>query len=246
MRTTDQLKPMNVARWARICLLAGMAVSALPGFMATLFAVEQLPVQIHGTVSYQADPARPWRYSRYYVGRGPQAPLSECLVALRGRNLKGLQPRPAPAMVHVDQQDYRFVPETVAIRLGDAVRFTNSDAALHNVRTEDGAEGLNVSLLQDGEYLHTFRQAGNERRPYRIGCAFHSQMQTWIYVFDHPFFVVTKEDGQFSFSGIPAGDYTLEIRHPAGQLEYTQPVTVSSDASQTVEIRLSPDHLVKK
>jgi len=167
-------------------------------------------------------------------------------VALRGRGLKGLKPRQNPESVPVDQQDYRFVPETVAIRLGDAVRFTNSDAALHNVRTEDGAEGLNVSLLQDGEFLHTFRQAGNDRRPYRMGCAFHSQMQCWIFVFDHPFYTVTTEAGGFAFSDVPPGDYTLEVLHPAGQLHYSQPVSIAAGQTQTIDVRLSPEHLTKK
>lgn len=235
----------DFVRWPAIVTLLWLELS-LFGWNGDLYGQDVAVPQLQGVISYQADPDRPWRYSRYYVSRTPQATLSECLVSLRGRGLKGLQPRATPETVHVDQQDYRFVPETVAIRLGDTVRFTNSDAALHNVRTEDGADGLNVSLLQDGEFLHNFRQAGNERRPYRIGCAFHSQMQSWIFVFDHPFFAVTDQTGRFTFSDVPPGDYTLEVRHPAGQLQSSQPVTITAGQTQTVDVRLSPDHLTRK
>ena len=44
-----------------------------------------------------------------------------------------------PATTVIDQKDFRFIPETVAIRAGDSVKFTNSDPQLHNVRTSDGS-----------------------------------------------------------------------------------------------------------
>ena len=198
---------------------------------------------IAGVVRYEADAKRPWRYSRYYVSRTPEKTLSDALVCLRNRSLRGLQPRTKPESQQVDQQDYRFIPEVSAIRAGDEIRFTNSDAALHNVRSLSGDEMLNVSLLQDGEYRQIFRRAGNSQSPVRIGCAFHSQMQAWIYVFDHPFFAVTQADGKFAFDGVPPGDYDLEVIHPSGNLVLTQPVSVREGQTLTLDLRLSPDHL---
>ncbi len=200
---------------------------------------------ISGSVHYDADPQRLWRYGRYYVSKSPEHTLSEVLVCLRGRGLKGLRPPGPPAIASVDQRDYRFIPETVAIREGDQVRFTNSDPALHNVRSVTADEALNVSLPQDGEFRYTFRRAGNSRKPIRIGCAFHSQMQAWIYVFDHPFFAVTGADGKFAFDGVPAGEYDLEVIHSAGGLSLTRTVTVDAENPLVLELRLSPDHLSK-
>lgn len=205
-------------------------------------SVEAAEASVSGTIRYTADANRPWRYARFYVSRDGKATLSDALVCLRGRSLRGLQPREKPMIHHVDQQDYRFIPEVSAIRVGDQIRFTNSDAALHNVRALSGDETFNVSLLQDGESIQTFRRAGNAKSPIRIGCAFHSQMQAWVYVFDHPFFAVTAADGKFEFDGVPPGDYDLEVIHPSGDLVFTQPVKVSSTAPVVLDVALSPVH----
>lgn len=198
---------------------------------------------ITGVVRYQADAARPWRYARYYVSKNSERSLSSAVVCLKGRSLKGLQPPESPAQTTIDQQDYRFIPEVLAIRSGDSVKFTNSDAALHNVQALAGTEPLNVTLSQDGFSIHKFERAGNSRRPVRIGCAFHSQMQAWIYVFDHPFFAVTSEDGKFQFDGLPSGDYDLEVIHPSGNLHLTRSVHVDAAQALRLELTLSPDDL---
>lgn len=220
-------------------------VWALSVFAITSIGFTAETPNLTGVVRYEADAARPWRYGRYYVSKTPEHTLAEALVCLRGRGLKGLQPRERPAVVQVDQQDYRFIPETVAIREGDQIRFTNSDAALHNVNAVAGDEPLNVSLTQDGEHLHVFRRAGNSKKPIRIGCAFHSQMQAWIYVFDHPFFAVTGPDGRFAFDGVPPGEYDLEVIHPPGGLSMTRKIVVTEDQPQVVDLRLTPAHLTK-
>ena len=59
--------------------------------------------------------------------------LAEAVVALAGPALKRLPPTRPPAVITIDQKEMRFVPETVAIRAGDRVRFTNSDAQTHNI-----------------------------------------------------------------------------------------------------------------
>lgn len=212
---------------------------------ATAEAARADQASVRGVVRYLEDAKRPWRYGRFYVSKDAEKTLSSALVCLRGRTLRGVQPREKPAVLQVDQQDYRFIPETVAIREGDQIRFTNSDAALHNVRSVTGDEAFNVSLLQDGEFLQTFRRAGNSRKPIRIGCAFHSQMQAWIYVFDHPFYSVTAEDGKFAFDGVPPGDYDLEVIHPSGELRLTRAVSLKAGQTLNLDLPLSPQHLEK-
>jgi len=49
--------------------------------------------------------------------------------------------------------------------------------------------------------------------------------------------VTTERDGSFSFGGVPAGTYTLEVRY-IGAAPQTQTVTVSQDGTATVNIAL--------
>ena len=76
---------------------------------------------IEGAVTYRADAKRPWRYARYYVKNAKSGELAEAVVALRGKSLEKSKPA-APATVKIDQKDFQFVPELVAIRHG---RFGN-------------------------------------------------------------------------------------------------------------------------
>jgi len=54
------------------------------------------------------------------------------------------------------------------------------------------------------------------RRPglMKLQCdAGHTWMNGWIYVFDHPFFAVTDDEGAFAIRDVPPGTYTLELWH---------------------------------
>jgi plastocyanin len=227
-------------RMSKLLVLAIFALST-----ATACAEEVASGIITGTVVYQPDPQKPWRYVRYYVADAKKGRLAEAVVCLTDRKLRGLRPPGESQTVTIDQEDYRFIPETVAVRLGDKVRFTNSDATLHNVMALGGDERFNVSLTQDGEFIQSFARAGNLKQPVKVGCSFHSQMQAWIFVFDHPFYAVTGPDGQYRFEGVPPGEYTLELMHPAGGFRLSRPITVAAGKLQTVDLRTSPADIVK-
>lgn len=224
------------------------AVLLLALLAAALRADSQPPSQpggvIEGIVTYRASADRLWRYARYYVKNGKSGPLAEAVVALQDSRLKNFRPTAEPATVIMDQKDFRFVPETVAIRAGDRVTFTNSDPQLHNVNAASGTR-FNINVPTDGAHTETFAQAGGIRRPVWIGCAFHSAMQAWVFVFDHPFFQVTEADGRFRFEDVPPGQYELRMRHPSGALAWERRVTVHPGEVVTMNIEVSPDNLTK-
>lgn len=197
---------------------------------------------VEGSVTYRADAQRPWRYARYYVQRAKTGELAEAVVALRHDALRDVQPRPAES-VTIDQKNFQFLPETVAIQRGDSVTFTNSDQAVHNVRSTGDLARINVTMpLGDSGHTVRFDRAGGVRRPVEIGCAYHSSMRAWVFVFDHPYFQVTPPDGRFRFVDVPAGKYDLELVHPAGALRWRQPIEVQPNETLRVEIHLTPDN----
>ncbi|MCH8921550.1 MAG: carboxypeptidase regulatory-like domain-containing protein [Planctomycetes bacterium] len=203
------------------------------------------PGTLEGTVHYVADPQRHWRLGRYYIRDASQGNLAEAVVALRGSKLTEAAKKASPTTVTIDQKDDLFVPETIVLRAGDRVKFTNSDAKLHNVKSNHARHPFNFNLTKGKEAVQTFKRAVSMRRPVQLGCAYHSSMRAWIYVFDHPFYQLTGEDGKFRLVGVPPGEYRLEVAHPAGGLRSSQKITIKPGKSVTIDIRLSADDRVK-
>ena len=65
-------------------------------------------------------------------------------------------------------------------------------------------------------------------------------MQSWIFVFDHPWFQVTAANGKFLMDDVPAGEYRFETVHPAGDLRNRQTIQVVAGETTTLDIRLQP------
>ena len=201
---------------------------------------------VEGYVKYVPDSKRPWRFSRYYIQDAKKGFLAETMVALERPGLGVLAPAAPASKYTMDQLNYQFVPETLVIRAGDTILISNSDDALHNVMTSDGGEPFNVNVVKGKEFAHTFNHAGGLDRPVRLGCVFHGAMRAWIYVFDHPWFQLTQKDGRFRLENVPAGEYTLGVVHPAGKLRWTQHIQVKANETNSFEISLSPDDLIRQ
>lgn len=233
-------------RKAMLFLLAIACISLLERGASLLHAGE-----IRGTVRYAFDRARPWRYSRYYVRQGKSGELAEAVVCLarRGGRLpegNNTSPTSKPRKWIMDQKNFDFTPEILAIRAGDEVRFTNSDTQPHNVFTQWRDWGFNVTMPAGGAHGQIFARAGNHVAPLRIGCHLHGQMRAWIYVFDHPYYHLTGDDGTFSLRDVPAGEYELVVTHPAGNLSSTRSVSLRADESLIADFELTPDNEWRK
>lgn len=198
---------------------------------------------ISGNVVYRSDPQRPWRLGRYYIKNAKTGELAEAVVALYRGGLKDSAAAPESQTVAIDQKDFQFTPETVAIRAGDRVKFTNSDPQVHNVRTTHVKQNFNVNMPAGGEHIQPFPAAGGIRQPYFVGCAFHNAMHAWVYVFDHPWYQTTGTDGAFRLTNVPPGEYRLEVAHPAGDLRSSKNIAVKAGETLAVDFELSPDDL---
>jgi plastocyanin len=199
---------------------------------------------VEGVIKYMPDSKRPWKFSRYYIQSKKDGSLGEAVVALEKPGLSALAPSASSKKWTLDQINYQFVPETLAIRAGDTVLISNSDDALHNVMTSDGGEPFNVNVVKGKEFVHTFNQVGGLERAVRLGCVFHGAMRTWIYVFDHPWFQLTPKDGRFRLENVPVGEYTFGVVHPAGKLRRSREIQVKANETTSLEILLSPDDLI--
>lgn len=142
----------------------------------------------------------------------------------------------------LDQRDHEFVPRVLAVHAGQPVKFSNSDAANHNVRTSSSqpTNEFNVFTGVDGSYTHRFA-ADPQQRPIRLGCDIHPWMRGWIYVFEHPQYAVSDARGRFRIVSVPPGRSKLVLRQP--DIRYAAEREVHVSPSQVtridVEVKIS-------
>jgi hypothetical protein len=141
----------------------------------------------------------------------------------------GLPPRlyPVPlAPVMLDQQQCRYVPRVLGIQVGQQLTIRNSDALLHNVRSESAInQPFDIGTpVQGMEVPRTFATR-EVMVPFK--CNVHAWMQAYLGVLEHPFFAVTDDAGRFEIGQLPPGSYTLEFWHERFGTT-TQQVTVAA------------------
>ena len=153
----------------------------------------------------------------------------------------GAQPALKPVKDNVDQVDKEFVPYVKVVVAGSAVSFPNKDDIRHQVYSFSPAKRFELPL-----YVGTpatpvvFDQAG----VVTLGCNIHDWMAAYIYVADTPWFAITQADGKARLTGLPAGDYVLQVWHPrmeGAESATAQRMRLDADAKAAWTMKLKPD-----
>ncbi len=118
--------------------------------------------------------------------------------------------RLVPSRVEITQDDEQFVPHVVAITAGSSVEFPNRDPYFHNVFSLSRPATFDL-----GRYAPGDSRTGVFEKPgiVKVYCHIHSQMSALIRVFDHPWFTVPNDAGEFSIEEVPAGEHSLVAWH---------------------------------
>ncbi len=115
----------------------------------------------------------------------------------------------------MDQRSKQFLPAVLIARVGQPVEFRNSEDMPHNVavsRRESGSEVFNVGTESNQSYVHTFDRVGQ----FEVKCDIHEGMEATVIVAKGPTTTIADDGGQFSFSNITPGSYTVSVTF-AGQ-----------------------------
>ncbi len=149
---------------------------------------------------------------------------------------------PIAAPVVINQRNFVFEPQVVAVRAGRTVRFTNDDVANHNVRAKGETPAntffINTAPGTSGSARHAFGVMRADR-PVPLSCDIHPWMSAWVYVFDHDAFAVTAPDGRFDIDGIPPGRYRVAVRQPSAPLARDLAVDVRAGAVTYLDVRFT-------
>lgn len=138
--------------------------------------------------------------------------------------------------VMLDQVGCIYKPHVFAVQVCQPVQIRNSDPTLHNVHgyTKENKPFNFAQPVQGMEKTLTFNKP---EQALTIKCDVHPWMKTYGWVFDHPFFAVTDEDGAFTISGLPDGEYIIEAWHERYGTQ-NQPVTIVARENKQIQFTI--------
>ena len=204
---------------------------------------QDAPGAIEGRVIFDGTPPAPTAVIEagssqpvLYVDRS--GGLQYAVVFLPDARAEGSPPETPATM---NQQQYIFVPQVLAVRAGQSVRFTNDDPANHNVHSSDGNRANSFNMYTGSGAApaeHRFVVTPPDR-PVQLSCDIHPSMVAWIYVFDHSQFAVSASGGQYRIENVPPGRHRLSVRQPAGKLERGVAVDVKAGETTRTDVRFT-------
>jgi hypothetical protein len=118
--------------------------------------------------------------------------------------------------VEIDQPCCMFEPRVVALRQGQTLVIKNSAAIPHNAKLEGGPLGPSINPIMPAGSKIEVKDIVARPSPILLDCSIHGWMKGYIRVFNHPYFAVTDEDGNFEIKDAPAGKYRLVAWHESG------------------------------
>ncbi len=120
----------------------------------------------------------------------------------------------SPAKVVIDQPCCKFEPHVLGMREGQILEAKNSSPIPHNMNIIGGALNPTMNFLLPPKASKEVDGWKAAPTPVPISCNIHGWMHAYVRVFNHPYFAVTDEDGNFKIENAPAGKFRLIIWHP--------------------------------
>ncbi len=181
---------------------------------------------------------------RYLIGKGDSAnaafdakAIKNVIVYISQGVEAGMKEKkfPTPSEEKIfDQKKCVYIPHVVTVRTGQPLKILNSDPMLHNVNIRANKNRkVNKGTLAGGGFTQKFRKA--EPEPILVKCDVHPWMNAYIGVFDHPYFTVTDEYGNWEFPRkLPAGQYAVTFWHE--KLEATTKLVTVAAGQAEVQV----------
>lgn len=121
---------------------------------------------------------------------------------------------PKEKTVEMDQPCCRFIPHIVTVRVGQTLMIKNSAEFPHNAKYDSENNGADNPLIPSKEKIEIPIKAP-ERLGFEVSCSVHRWMSARVWAFDHPYFAVTNDDGEYEIKNAPVGKYRIFLAHEA-------------------------------
>jgi plastocyanin len=195
---------------ARSSVLLLIAVVGLAVMIDTKPSAQE-PGSVRGRVSIDIPitakrPTSTYSRSVPTVALAPESELRHVVIYVKDAPKTAV----APMRAEIRQRNENFVPRVVAITVGSTVDFPNDDPIYHNVFSLSRTKTFDLGRFPKGKSRgETFDKPG----VVKVFCQIHSHMSATVLVFDHPWFAIPDEQGNFDLSGVPAGMHQITAWH---------------------------------
>jgi plastocyanin len=116
-----------------------------------------------------------------------------------------------PKMAVMDQREMTLIPYVLPVLVGTTVDFPNKDKIWHNIYSKSDTKSFDLGLYAPGKSRSvTFDKTG----VVRVLCNVHPNMEAFIVVKNHPYFIAPDKSGNYRLDGVPVGKYRLQVWHP--------------------------------
>lgn len=171
------------------------------------------------------------------------AEAAEAIVYFRPRRPKPVQALSEPTVMSTQRK--QFVPRILAVTVGSAVRFPNTDPILHNVFSTSPNNAFDMGLYGPGEgSTHVFNNAGLVK----VYCNVHHAMFGFVLVLDTPHFTRPDAQGNFELRDVAEEEGELVVFHDRA-LPYRQNLVPKGATEVNVRLDLNkrkvPPHMNK-
>jgi len=120
-------------------------------------------------------------------------------------------PDPGGPAALLDQKGQRFIPRILAVAVGQAVDFRNSDNVFHNVFSYSPPKKFDLGRYPRGKSKRlTFQKPGLVQ----VFCDIHSDMRADIVVVPNHRFAYIDAEGRFRIDDVPPGKHTVTVWLP--------------------------------
>ena len=196
-----------------------------------------------------------WRIVEdFIIGEGGS--LKDAVVILNGVE-KGK--RFEVPKVLIEAMDCDFLPFVNVLRDQDEITVINMDPVEHDIQGYETARVRGARVLFNRPLpmnafhkvlgmLHSHKHLPGKpmiqkvhlrkgRNIFVMQCGFHPYMFSWGVVVKNPYYAITREDGRFELTDVPAGEYTLTVWH-AGMKKYLdRNITVTANGTVTQDFQ---------
>ena len=131
--------------------------------------------------------------------------LKNAMVYLKNVKYDGETPKNQAIL---DQNGCVYHPHVQGIMVGQELLIKNSDATLHNIH---GLPKINseFNFAMPKVVKEKAIKINKTEHAIYVKCDVHPWMKSYISVFDHPYFAVTDDNGNYKIDNIPVGTYEV-------------------------------------